>query len=120
MFSRRRVVVGGLSIGVGALVVACGSATPTSAPAATKPAAGAAPTSAPAGAAPTQATGATAPAAAAAPAKAATGAELIYLNQSRGQAKAMDALAAKYTQQSGVKVAIDSPGPTDYPKKLQA
>ena len=49
------------------------------------------------------------------------GAELVYLNQSRGQAKAMEALAERYNgQQTAVKVTIDSPGPIDYPKKLQA
>jgi len=42
------------------------------------------------------------------------------LNQSRGQLKAMEALATRYTEQTGTKVTIDSPGPTDYPAKLQA
>ena len=60
------------------------------------------------------------PAAASAPAKAASGAEIIYLNQSRGQLKAMTTLAEKYTAEKGVKITIDSPGPVDYPKKLQA
>jgi len=61
------------------------------------------------------------PAAAGAPAaEKSTGAALVYLNQSRGQAKALQTLADKYLAQSGVKVTIDSPGPTDYPKKLQA
>jgi ABC-type glycerol-3-phosphate transport system substrate-binding protein len=58
------------------------------------------------------------PAAGAPAAKAGT--ELVYLNQSRGQLKAMEALATRYGEQSGVKVTIDSPGPTDYPQKLQA
>lgn len=108
----------GRALGVAALpalaslVAACGSQTPAAPaakseapaakPAETKPAADAKP------AAP-----------AAAPAKAGT-AELVYLNQSRGQLKAMEALAARYTQQTGTKVTIDSPGPTDYPQKLQA
>src|SRR5215212_2083178 len=100
----------GRALGVAALpalaslVAACGSQTPAAkseAPAA-KPAADAKP------AAP-----------AAAPAKAGS-TELVYLNQSRGQFKAMEALAARYTEQSGVKVTIDSPGLTDYPQKLQA
>lgn len=114
--SRRRLL--GRALGVAALpalaslVAACGSPTPAapaaktdakpaeSKPAESKPAA-------PAAAAP------------AAPAKAG-GAELVYLNQSRGQLKAMEALAERYQQQTGTKVTIDSPGPTDYPQKLQA
>ena len=114
--SRRRLL--GRALGVAALpalaslVAACGSPTPAapaaktdakpaeSKPAETRPAA-------PAAAAP------------AAPAKAG-GAELVYLNQSRGQLKAMEALAERYQQQTGTKVTIDSPGPTDYPQKLQA
>jgi raffinose/stachyose/melibiose transport system substrate-binding protein len=56
----------------------------------------------------------------AAASKSASGAEIVYLNQSRGQAKAMGMLAEQYTQKTGVKVTIDSPGPIDYPKKLQA
>src|SRR5215212_10309011 len=100
----------GRALGVAALpalaslVAACGSQTPAAkseAPAA-KPAADAKP------AAP-----------AAAPAKAGS-TELVYLNQSRGQFKAMETLAARYTEQTGVKVTIDSPGLTDYPQKLQA
>lgn len=108
----------GLATAVAAaqIVAACGQQASPAAPAApaktdsasskpadTKPAGDAKPTTA----------------APAAPAKAG-GAELVYLNQSRGQAKAMETLAERYTQQSGVKVTIDSPGPTDYPKKLQA
>jgi raffinose/stachyose/melibiose transport system substrate-binding protein len=46
--------------------------------------------------------------------------EIVYLNQSRGQAKVMETLAEKYTKEKGIKVTIDSPGPIDYPKKLQA
>src|SRR5688572_29543347 len=98
------------------LVAACGSAQPA-APAA-KTDAGAAK---PAESKPATETKPAAPAAAApaAPAKAGGG-ELVYLNQSRGQLKAMEALAERYQQQTGTKVTIDSPGPTDYPQKLQA
>lgn len=46
--------------------------------------------------------------------------ELLYLNQSRGQAGAMEALAERYTEETGVKVTVDTPGPADYPAKLQA
>ena len=114
--SRRQVVRRGIGMLVAAavapIVAACGGSAPapTSAPAKaeTKPAA-----DKPAAAGST-------PAAAAAPAKAATGAEIVYLNQSRGQFKAMTTLAEKYTSEKGVKITIDSPGPVDYPKKLQA
>src|SRR5687767_8300781 len=107
--SRRSLL--GRALGVAALpalaslVAACGSSTPA-APAA-KTDAGAAK---PAQSKPAEAAKPAAPAAA--PAKA--GGELVYLNQSRGQAKAMEALAERYTQQTGTKVTIDSPGPTDY------
>src|SRR5205085_2411549 len=84
---------------------------PSAAPA--KPAEAAKPA---ADAKPAAASGAAQPAA---PAKA-TGVELTYLNQSRGQLKAMEALAQRYTETMGVKVTIDSPGPVDYPQKLQA
>jgi raffinose/stachyose/melibiose transport system substrate-binding protein len=111
--SRRRLL--GQAFGFAALpalatlAAACGQSTPaapakTEAPAA-KPAEGK--PAAPAAAAP------------AAPAKAGSG-EIVYLNQSRGQLKAMEALALRYTEQTGTKVTIDSPGPTDYPQKLQA
>jgi raffinose/stachyose/melibiose transport system substrate-binding protein len=97
------------------LVAACGSSTPA-APAAKSDAPAAKPAEAkPAEAKPAESK----PAAPAAPAKAGN-VELVYLNQSRGQFKAMEALAARYTEQTGVKVTIDSPGPTDYPQKLQA
>lgn len=46
--------------------------------------------------------------------------ELLYLNQSRGQAGAMEALAERYTEETGIKVTVDTPGPADYPAKLQA
>ena len=114
--SRRDVLRGLTASAVGAglapIVAACGQApAPTAAPAAkpTEAAKAAAEPTKPA-AAPT--------AAAQAPAKGKT--ELVYLNQSRGQAKAMETLAAKYTKDMGITVTIDSPGPTDYPKKLQA
>jgi raffinose/stachyose/melibiose transport system substrate-binding protein len=111
----RRVLLRG-ALGVAALpalasvVAACGQSTPA-APAAKTDASAAKPAdSKPA------ASGAAAPAA---PAKAGA-VELVYLNQSRGQLKAMEALATRYTEQTGTKVTIDSPGPTDYPAKLQA
>jgi ABC-type glycerol-3-phosphate transport system substrate-binding protein len=75
----------------------------------------------PAGAAPAKPASAPAAAPAAAPPAAKAGSiEIVYLNQSRGQAKALGILAEQYSQKSGVKVTIDSPGPIDYPKKLQA
>ena len=46
--------------------------------------------------------------------------ELVYLNQSRGQAEAMEALAERYQEEAGITVTIDTPGPADYPAKLQA
>lgn len=112
--SRRRLLghIAGLAAlpALATVLAACGQAPPATPgkpaegaaakPAETKPAA-------PAAAAP------------AAPAKAGS-AELVYLNQSRGQLKAMEALAKRYTEQTGTKVTIDSPGPTDYPQKLQA
>jgi ABC-type glycerol-3-phosphate transport system substrate-binding protein len=133
--SRRQVIRRGLGLLAGAaiapLVAACGGSAPvpTSAPA--KPAADAgaqgAATKPPAdkpaatgGSTPATAAGGSTPAAAAAPAKAPTGVEIVYLNQSRGQLKAMTTLAEKYTSEKGVKITIDSPGPVDYPKKLQA
>ncbi len=102
-----------------AVLAACGQSTPAA------PAAQSQPTSAPAkpaeaakpaDAKPAAASGAAQPAA---PAKA-SGVEITYLNQSRGQFKAIEALAQRYGEQTGVKVTIDSPGPTDYPQKLQA
>ncbi len=96
-------------VGVTPILAACGAATPTSVPApkaaADKPA--------------EKAAGST-PAASGAPAKAATGAEIVYLNQSRGQFKAITTQAEKFSAATGIKVSIDSPGPVDYPKKLQA
>jgi raffinose/stachyose/melibiose transport system substrate-binding protein len=113
--SRRRLVRGGLGLlaatAIAPIVAACGGAapSPTSAPAKAE----SKPADKPAG-------GASTPAAAGAPAKAASGVEVVYLNQSRGQLKAMTTLAEKYTAEKGVKITIDSPGPVDYPKKLQA
>jgi raffinose/stachyose/melibiose transport system substrate-binding protein len=117
--SRRTLL--GRALGVAALpalaslVAACGSSAPA-APAAKTDAVAAKPAeSKPAESKPA------APAAAAPAASAKAGAaELVYLNQSRGQLKAMETLAARYTEQTGTKVTIDSPGPTDYPQKLQA
>lgn len=45
---------------------------------------------------------------------------LTFLNQSRGQEAALTALAKTYTEQTGVKVTIDTPGPTDFSAKLQS
>ena len=114
--SRRRLL--GQALGLAALpalatlAAACGQATPAA------PAKPDAPAAKPAADAKPAAPGAAA-AAPSAPAKAGGG-ELVYLNQSRGQLKAMEALALRYTEQTGTKVTIDSPGPTDYPQKLQA
>lgn len=46
--------------------------------------------------------------------------ELTFLNQSRGQEAALNQLAEQYSKEKGVKITIDSPGPTDYLPKLQA
>jgi raffinose/stachyose/melibiose transport system substrate-binding protein len=46
--------------------------------------------------------------------------ELTFLNQSRGQEAALTQLAEQYTEETGVKITIDSPGPADYLPKLQA
>jgi raffinose/stachyose/melibiose transport system substrate-binding protein len=45
---------------------------------------------------------------------------LTFMNQSRGQEAALTKLAQQYTQKTGVKITIDSPGPADYLPKLQA
>jgi raffinose/stachyose/melibiose transport system substrate-binding protein len=120
------------SIGLAPLFAACGaptaSAPPPSLPPsgqAAKPAEKPAPVptkpAAPAAPAPTSAVNAPAAAApAAAPAKAAPPVELILLNQSRGLAKALTTLSEKYGKEVGVTVTVDTPGPIDYPKKLQA
>ena len=39
---------------------------------------------------------------------------LTFMNQSRGQAKALDKLVETYKKQTGVRVTIDSPGPTNF------
>ncbi|NSL42693.1 ABC transporter substrate-binding protein [Streptomyces sp. 8P21H-1] len=46
--------------------------------------------------------------------------ELTFFNQSRGQEAALNALAKKYTRETGVVIKVDSPGPSDYLAKLQA
>jgi raffinose/stachyose/melibiose transport system substrate-binding protein len=46
--------------------------------------------------------------------------ELTVMNPSRGLAKALKALADKYSAERGVTVTVDTPGPIDYPKKLLA
>jgi ABC-type glycerol-3-phosphate transport system substrate-binding protein len=46
--------------------------------------------------------------------------ELTFMNQSRGQEEALTQLAEQYTEETGVKVTIDSPGPADYLPKLQS
>lgn len=45
--------------------------------------------------------------------------ELTFLNQSRGQEAALTQLAEQYTEETGVVVKVDSPGPADYLPKLQ-
>ncbi|MFB7160995.1 ABC transporter substrate-binding protein [Streptomyces sp. NPDC056242] len=46
--------------------------------------------------------------------------EIVFMNQSRGQAATLKKLARQYTQQTGVKVRIDDVGPTDFLTKLQS
>jgi ABC-type glycerol-3-phosphate transport system substrate-binding protein len=46
--------------------------------------------------------------------------EITFMNQSRGQEAALTQLAEQYTEETGVTVTIDSPGPADYLPKLQA
>lgn len=46
--------------------------------------------------------------------------ELTFMNQSRGQEAALIQLAEQYTEETGVTVVVDSPGPADYLPKLQA
>jgi raffinose/stachyose/melibiose transport system substrate-binding protein len=46
--------------------------------------------------------------------------EITFMNQSRGQEAALTQLAEQYTEETGVEVVIDSPGPADYLPKLQA
>ncbi|WP_425826248.1 extracellular solute-binding protein [Streptomyces fractus] len=45
--------------------------------------------------------------------------KLTFLNQSRGQQTALEHLARQYWRETGVAVAIDSPGPADFLPKLQ-
>ncbi|MGK9220357.1 MULTISPECIES: ABC transporter substrate-binding protein [unclassified Microbacterium] len=45
--------------------------------------------------------------------------ELTFLNQSRGQEAALIQLAEQYTEETGVVVTVESPGPADYLPKLQ-
>jgi raffinose/stachyose/melibiose transport system substrate-binding protein len=46
--------------------------------------------------------------------------KLTVLNQSRGQEAVLTALAAQYSEEQGVEITVDSPGPADYLPKLQA
>ena len=127
-FSRRG-LLGWAVLGAGAsLLAACSSgpsASSTAAPAAAPTGAPAtAATTAPAATAATSAAAPTAAPASAVPAAtaatSASGAKIVYLNQSRGQRPAMEALAKKYTTQTGVQTTINTPGPADYVQKLQA
>lgn len=130
---RRRNVLSWAALGAGAsLLAACGSgasSAPTAAPAAPTAAATSATsattaaTTAPKAAAPTATGPVVAPATgvpAATVATSASGAKIVYLNQSRGQRPAIEALAKKYTTQTGVQTTINTPGPADYVQKLQA
>lgn len=111
--SRRTLLRGAFGLaatfGLTQILTACGGETPTPTSAPAKTGDESKPTAAAKTAAPASGTPATA-----------GNVEIVYLNQSRGQFKAMSTLAEKYTKEFGVKVTIDSPGPTDYPKKLQA
>jgi len=46
--------------------------------------------------------------------------ELVFINLSRGMARALGVLAARYESQRGVKVTVDTTGPLDYPAKILA
>jgi ABC-type glycerol-3-phosphate transport system substrate-binding protein len=46
--------------------------------------------------------------------------EIVFMNQSRGQAATLKKLAKQYTQQTGMKIRIDDVGPTDFLTKLQS
>lgn len=46
--------------------------------------------------------------------------ELTFMNQSRGQEAALTALAEKYSEENGITITIDSPGPADYLPRLQS
>lgn len=45
---------------------------------------------------------------------------LTMMNNSRGSAPGLEALAAKYSKETGVTVTVDTPGPSAYLAKLQA
>jgi ABC-type glycerol-3-phosphate transport system substrate-binding protein len=78
------------------LLNACGQSTSTPTPAAASGAAGTPATSAGAGV------------------------QMTFLNQSRGQVAALGTLVETYAATTGVKVTVDTPGPADFPAKLQA
>lgn len=46
--------------------------------------------------------------------------ELTFMNQSRGQEAALTQLAEQYSEENGITITVDSPGPADYLPKLQA
>ncbi|MET8211227.1 extracellular solute-binding protein [Streptomyces sp. NPDC005373] len=48
------------------------------------------------------------------------GKEIVFMNQSRGQAATLKKLAQQYTKQTGVKIKIDDVGPADFLTKLQS
>ncbi|WP_405636874.1 extracellular solute-binding protein [Streptomyces sp. NBC_00056] len=48
------------------------------------------------------------------------GSEIVFMNQSRGQAATLKKLAQQYTKQTGVKIRIDDVGPADFVTKLQS
>ncbi|MCX4403940.1 extracellular solute-binding protein [Streptomyces sp. NBC_01764] len=48
------------------------------------------------------------------------GSDIVFMNQSRGQAATLKKLAQQYTKQTGVKIRIDDVGPADFVTKLQS
>ncbi|WP_157975638.1 ABC transporter substrate-binding protein [Brachybacterium sp. YJGR34] len=46
--------------------------------------------------------------------------ELLFYNQSRGQEAALTKLAEQYSAQADVTVRVETPGPADFPAKLQS
>ncbi|MEV4581604.1 extracellular solute-binding protein [Nonomuraea jabiensis] len=48
------------------------------------------------------------------------GKEIVFMNQSRGQAPTLKKLAQQYTKQTGVEIRIDDVGPSDFLTKLQS
>ncbi|WP_129669269.1 ABC transporter substrate-binding protein [Phytoactinopolyspora endophytica] len=46
--------------------------------------------------------------------------ELSFLNQSRGQEEALTELAAQYSEETGVTITVETPGPADFPASLQS